>query len=163
MGDSGSMRTGQDVPGGHGSGRNGPRLILPPPGASEKPWPAPERLATIPWPIHTLPAWIADHCANVAQRVQVPVDLCAQQALACLATAVMGKIALRITATWTEPLSLYLVTVMGSGAGKSPADKHITGVLVILERNLVLAQRPAFLVAQLKNAKAVGVHAILLK
>ena len=138
-----------------------------------EPWPDPDPWATPQpvdntgpppaWPVHTLPPWIADHCNTVAERIQVPVDLTCQQALACLATVVMGRLKARITDMWTETLNLYLVTSIDSGGGKSPADRHITGALVDLEQQLVDDAQHALKVDRLRRQKAEGHHEQTLK
>lgn len=90
-------------------------------------WSEPQPLTDPPdlpaWPVHILPPWMADHIRETADAIQVPIDLCAQFALGALATACMGYAEVRINTTWTEPLNLYLATIMASGGGKSPAEK----------------------------------------
>jgi replicative DNA helicase len=97
------------------------------------PWPTPRALeeqAPPPdFPVEVLPPWMADHCLAAADRLQVPVDLCAQIAIGVLASVCMGKLQVQVTASWREHVNVYLATAMHSGAGKSPADKAMAGVL----------------------------------
>lgn|GEM_PF-3302902 len=103
-------------------------------------WADPQPLVDVhtpPFPLEMLPAWIGDHCDAVADRLQVPPDLCAQLALGVLATVAMGHARIHVTNTWTEPANLYLATVMPSGAGKSPADRYMVAPLRRLENELL--------------------------
>lgn len=82
-----------------------------------------------PFPLATLPGWITDHAQSAADQLQVPVDLCVQVAIGALATVTAGRTRVEVVDGWTENLNLYLATAMGSGAGKSPADKKMAGAL----------------------------------
>lgn len=95
--------------------------------AEPKPLETPVNLPS--WPTWILPDWIRDHVEQTADAIQVPIDLCAQFALGALATACMGYTTIRITDTWSEPLNLYLATIMPSGGGKSPAEKAMVNPL----------------------------------
>lgn len=107
------------------------------------PWPNPEpllppRRPLPPWPVEVLPGWVRQHVVAVAETVQVPVDLCAQQALGAMCLLALG-VDVRIDDTWTEPLCLWLATSMPSGAGKSPADKLILQAVRAIESERVAA------------------------
>ncbi|MGE0138690.1 MAG: DUF3987 domain-containing protein [Ilumatobacteraceae bacterium] len=106
------------------------------------PWPAePE---PVPFPVDIFPAYIADFVEEVADRVQVPVDLPAQMALGALAAMVQGRAEIMLTGTWREPLNLWLATVMPSGSGKTPGGKPMAAVVDRLEDELIeLAQETA--------------------
>lgn len=108
--------------------------------ADEEPWETPLPLEGPPppdFPLDALPGWVGDHCAVVADRLQVPVDLCGQLALGVLAAVAMKQATLRVSGSWVEPLNLYLTTVMPSGSGKSPASRAITAALVKFEDELI--------------------------
>lgn len=97
--------------------------------APSDPWPEPTPLPAPPrlpaFPLDALPTWMADHVEAAADAVQVPVDLTATLAIGNLAAAATGKIAIKVSGVWTEPMALYLVVAMRSGAGKSPAAKKM--------------------------------------
>jgi replicative DNA helicase len=76
-----------------------------------------------PFPVHTLPDWTQEHAEAVAEQIQVPVDLAAMLIIGALAAAATGRAKVKVSANWTEPINLYLVTAMDSGAGKSAAEK----------------------------------------
>nr|MBA2280277.1 DUF3987 domain-containing protein [Acidimicrobiia bacterium] len=100
--------------------------------STDAPWDEPLALEGPPppeFPLDALPGWVGDHCAVVADRLQVPVDLCGQLALGVLAAIAMGRVKVAVRASWVEHVNLYLTTVMSSGSGKSPADRAIVGAL----------------------------------
>lgn len=76
-----------------------------------------------PFPLHTLPDWTQDHAHHVAEQLQVPVDLAAMLIIGALSAACTGRARVKVSANWSEPVNLYLVTAMDSGAGKSAAEK----------------------------------------
>jgi len=80
------------------------------------------------WPTDILPDWIVDHITATSERLQVPVDLCAQLAVGVLSSICMGHIRTHCH-DWDEPGNLYLYCAMHSGAGKSPAEKAVVGPL----------------------------------
>lgn len=118
-------------------------------------WPDPEPISRPPnlpaWPVHVLPDWAAEHAANTAEQLQVPVDLCAQLALGTIATALMGHANIACGPNWKEPVNLYLATAMHSGAGKSPAEKHIAGPLREWERKRQADEAPRLVQARLEK------------
>ena len=76
-----------------------------------------------PFPIHALPTWAQDHAQHVADQIQTPVDLTAMLIIGSLSAACTGRARVKVSANWTEPVNLFLVTAMDSGAGKSAAEK----------------------------------------
>lgn len=93
------------------------------------PWPPaqPTNQQTPPpgFPIHTLPAWVANQAANISATTQTPQDLAIICQLGALSTIAMWKQArIRLLGTWHEPANLYLLAVLNSGEGKSPAMKQ---------------------------------------
>lgn len=76
-----------------------------------------------PFPLHALPSWAQDHAEHVAEQIQVPVDLAAMLIIGALSAACTGRATVKVSANWSEPVNLYLVTAMDSGAGKSAAEK----------------------------------------
>jgi hypothetical protein len=81
------------------------------------------------FPTHTLPAWVHNMAHEVADDLQVAVDLPAMLALGALSAITAGKAEIQIRNTWTEPANLYLVCALPPGAGKSPAFKAMIGPL----------------------------------
>ena len=89
-----------------------------------------------------LPAWARDHILAAAEALQVPIDLCAQQALGAMALAAEG-VTVRVTSTHTEPLVVWLATAMPSGAGKSAADKVMLAPIRAMASERVAARLDA--------------------
>lgn len=102
---------------------------ITPSAPAEEPWPEPrqipERAATPPFPIEALPGWMREHVEASADSLQVPVDLTATLAIGALVAAATGRANVHVTEEWTEPLALYLVSALRSGAGKSPAHAKV--------------------------------------
>ena len=125
------------------------RTTTPPPATAPPAheWTEPDRWpaapAPPPFPLHTLPTWTTDHVTAVADQLQVPVDLTAMLAIGALSAACTGRAQVEVTPQWTEPVNLYLTVAMRSGAGKSPAEKAMTGWLRRWETERMAAAGPA--------------------
>jgi hypothetical protein len=117
------------------------------------PWPDPdpwtEPATPPPFPLHTLPTWTVDHVQAAAEARQVPVDLCAMLTIGALSAAATGRATVWPAPGWEEPVNLYLVVAMRSGAGKSPAEKAMVGWLRRWERERITAQADAYEAADL--------------
>lgn len=109
----------------------------------DAPWPDPKpwkEQATLPdFPLEVLPEWAVEHIVAASEARQVPVDLCATLAIGALSAAATGRAVVHLNDEWTEPVNLYLVCAMRSGAGKSPAEKAVVGWLRRWERERVAA------------------------
>ncbi|MCP5029002.1 MAG: DUF3987 domain-containing protein, partial [Actinomycetia bacterium] len=94
------------------------------------PWPTPRPVATqpeppAPFPLDTLPPWIADQAHNISTTTQTPLDLAIICQIGVISTIAMWKHArINLGGTWQEPANLYLLAVLASGEGKSPAMKQ---------------------------------------
>jgi hypothetical protein len=123
------------APGGDG---NAPLPVLPP---APEPWPDPTPWPTLDalpaFPLEVLPSWVAEHAVAAAEARQVPVDLCATLAIGSLAAAATGRAVIVVHEDWREPMALYLVCAMRSGAGKSPAEKSMVDWLRRWERERI--------------------------
>ena len=117
---------------------------VPPP--TDDGWPTPAPLPRAPepppFPIEALPAWAQAHAIAAAEQVQVPADLTAMLIIGGLSAAATGRADARISPVWTEPINLFLVTAMKSGAGKSPAEKLCCSWLHRWERERIEAAMP---------------------
>ena len=102
-------------------------------GEISEPWPTliplGDNQTTLPlFPTHILPTWLAEMCVDVAENVQVPVDLPAAIGLAALSAATAGRV-LVAWDDWTTATNLYMVVAMPPGAGKSPVFSAMVGPL----------------------------------
>src|SRR5690606_3678937 len=95
-------------------------------------------------------AWAQDHVIAAADALQVPVDLTATLSIGALAAAGTGRANIHITDEWIEPLALYLVSALRSGAGKSPAHAKVARWLDKWEAERIAAIRTEHDRAQLK-------------
>lgn len=109
------------------------------------PWDEPRNLPTAPplpaFPVASLPSWAQAHALAAADQVQVPVDLTSMLAIGALSAALTGRARVHVSGNWSEPVNLYLVTAMRSGAGKSPADKLMVAWLRKWQRERISAMR----------------------
>ena len=119
-----------------------------------RPWDEPRSLPEPPapaaFPVESLPAWTQAHAVAAADQVQVPVDLTAMLIIGALSAATTGRARVHVSPNWSEPVNLYLVTAMRSGAGKSPAAKLTTDWLYRWQRERIEAVRVDHDRAQLK-------------
>ena len=103
----------------------------------DDPWPTPIPLGGTaelpPFPVRVLPDWIADFAAEVADDLQVPVDLPAMLALGALSTIAAGRIKVKVHGRWVEHANVYIVVAMPPSTGKSPAYKAMCGPITLLE------------------------------
>ena len=94
-----------------------------------------EQLPT--YPIHTYPTWIADQATQVAQELQLPIDLPAMIAVTALSICCQTYADVNVQGTWTEPLNTYTITSMPPSAGKSPAFKAMLKPIEHYEQELI--------------------------
>src|SRR6516162_11163277 len=81
-----------------------------------------------------LPEWLGTYAEQVAEELQVPVDAVALLSLGAVSAAVNGGASTMPTAqyggTWNEPVALYVLTLLGSGEGKSPVFNKLMEPIV---------------------------------
>ncbi|MET4669167.1 YfjI family protein [Streptomyces sp. PvR018] len=89
------------------------------------------------FPVHTLPDWLSDMVAAVAEETQTPTDLAGCLALGVIATAAGGKAAVRVRGQWQEPVNLYTAVALPPGNRKSAVFGLMAGPLFAVEKALV--------------------------
>jgi hypothetical protein len=67
-----------------------------------------------------LPDWLASYNQQVADELQVPLDAVSLLSIGAVSAAINGGASTMPTETWAEPVSLYVLTLLPSGEGKSP-------------------------------------------
>jgi hypothetical protein len=86
-------------------------------------WDAPvpfDRTADLPiFPVDALPDWLQQFVAEEATATQTPPDLAGMTALGVVAASVASKVEIQVKPGYTEPLNLFLVTVLAPGNRKS--------------------------------------------
>lgn len=95
-----------------------------------------------PFPVHVLGDTIATHARQVADELQMPVDLPAMVSITALSIVLQGRVEVVVQGTWTEQLSTYLVSAMPPSAGKSPAFKAMLAPVEEWELHLVERAAP---------------------
>jgi hypothetical protein len=125
--------------------------------ADRRGWPDPVPLSAAPevpeFPLWTLPQWLREYAAGVAEVTQTPADLAGCLALAVLAVAAEGKIWVDAGA-WTEPTCLYVVVVLPPGNRKSEVFRAMTAPLRAAEHTLIEAAKPRIAEAHIRRKLA---------
>lgn len=120
----------------------------------DEPWPEPRHIeppdALPTFPVSSLPRWAQEHVVAAADAIQVPVDLTATLAIGSLVAACTGRAKVHVTVEWYEPMALYLVCALPSGAGKSPAHAKVARWLDEWEAEQIAAVQEAHDRAALK-------------
>lgn len=113
---------------------------------TEMDWETPTDLDPLtgpPVPVENLSGIIRSICLEVAEEMQVPVDLVLSVAFGAISTAVGGKFAVRIpTANWHEPVHAMLLSVMGPGNRKSSVFSRLMKPVGEVEARLQEAAGP---------------------
>jgi hypothetical protein len=77
-----------------------------------------------PYPVEHLGRLLGNAANAIASKIRVPTAIAAQSVLAVASLAAQAKADVRLPYGQTRPLSLYLITVAGSGDRKSSADNE---------------------------------------
>lgn len=81
------------------------------------------------FPVECLPEKIKGYVEEVAESLQVPVDMAAVSALTVVSLCVQGKYVVNPKPGWIEPLNLYSVVVARPSERKSPVMREMTDVI----------------------------------
>ncbi|GAA0333129.1 DUF3987 domain-containing protein [Actinoallomurus spadix] len=93
------------------------------------------------FPLWTLPDWIGEYAASLAEVTQTPPDLAGCLALAVLAVAAGGKVWVQAPA-WREPTNLFTVVVLPPGNRKSEVFRAMCAPIVEAEKALIAEAEP---------------------
>ncbi|MEV5747168.1 DUF3987 domain-containing protein [Actinoallomurus sp. NPDC052308] len=109
-------------------------------------WPEPTPLtATVTalptFPLWTLPDWLGEYAASLAEVTQTPADLAGCLALAVLAVAAGGKVWIQAPA-WKEPANLFVVVVLPPGNRKSEVYRAMCAPIKAAEKALITEAEP---------------------
>ncbi|MGW2910850.1 YfjI family protein [Streptomyces asoensis] len=126
-----------------------PTLDEPPAPVWEDPVPlaGPRKLA--PFPTASLPGWLREFVAAVAEETQTPVDLAGCIALSVLATAAGGRAVVQVRGHWREPTNLYVVVSLPPANRKSAVFGLLTDPLYEAEQQLRTRTQPAIVEAEM--------------
>ncbi|MGI8705065.1 MAG: YfjI family protein [Sphingomicrobium sp.] len=89
-----------------------------------------------PYPVEALGGVIGSAVRGTHDIIQAPLEICAQSALSHAALAVQAHANVVLPTGHARPLSLFLLSVAGSGDRKSSADQELGWALEKHERNL---------------------------
>jgi hypothetical protein len=116
------------------------------------------RVAPVPLPGQTQPLVLPSSCPDLsdfvtelADALQVPVDMPMTMALPVLAAATGGNFEVQVQPGWIEPLSLCAVVCQGSGERKSPVLSKLEHVVKDHQR---MAQEQALPTYRAQETKA---------
>ncbi len=113
-------------------------------------------VASEPFPVDALPAWLGAYCEAWAEATQTPVDAIAVLTLGAFATAVQGRVIVRLSPDWTEQTCLYVLLVMPSGTKKSPTFSEAFRPILQAERALRIDLEPQIADAEYRVEIAKG-------
>ncbi len=98
--------------------------------------------ASEPFPVDALPAWLGAYCEAWAETSQTPVDAIAVLTLGAFATAIQGRVVVRLSPDWTEQTCLFVMLVMLSGTKKSATFSEAFHPILQAERALRIDLEP---------------------
>ncbi|MFE2681883.1 YfjI family protein [Streptomyces mirabilis] len=101
------------------------------------------------FPVSSLPGWLREFVAAVAEETQTPVDLPGCIALSVLATAAGGRSVVQVRGHWREPTNLYVVVSLPPANRKSAVFGLLTDPLYEAEQQLRTLIQPAIVEAEM--------------
>ncbi len=94
------------------------------------------------FPVEVLPRVVGHFVSEVAASVQVPVDMAAMLGLGVVAAAASRTCRVQLGQTHSEPMNLFVLSIMEPGARKSAALEAMVAPLRAAERDEVIAKAP---------------------
>ncbi len=123
--------------------------------AEPEPWPEPvpfDAPIILPdFPVEALPPELGDFASEVAQTVQVPVDLPASLSLAVASATVARRYVVAVGETHEEPTNVFIVGAMAPGTRKSETFRRTLAPLEEIEEERVRAAAPDIKRAQARR------------
>jgi|GEM_PF-313679 len=89
------------------------------------------------FPYDVLPDSMQKFAVEQAEALQVPIDLMGVLSLGVISSIASPRATVKVAKGWYEPLNLYLVPVLSSGEGKTPALNVATRPLEELQAKLL--------------------------
>ncbi len=117
--------------------------MIPAPSEWDEPVPLDTGLdAPQPFPVDALPPWLGTYCKAWAETSQTPVDAIAVLTLGAFATAIQGRVVVRLSPDWKEQTCLFVLLVMPSGTKKSATFSEAFHPIMQAERDLRIDLEP---------------------
>jgi replicative DNA helicase len=107
-----------------------------------------ENVAGPSFPIEALPVCIRDFVLEVSEARQVPVDLPGVLALGSLSACVGGKAKIEINPSYSEPLNIFVASVLGPGTRKSAVFADTVSPIEDWETDQAERMRPLVIEAE---------------
>jgi replicative DNA helicase len=122
-------------------------------GAGMAGWPIPltQAAAIPPFPVGSLPSWVADMVDALSVATQTDPAMAGTSALTALAACTGGHAEIEVRPGWREPLCLYAVTIAGPGERKSAVQSAMTRPLLYVEAALIEATTGARVEAETRK------------
>lgn len=103
------------------------------------------------FPINTIPVNIRDYILEVAESLQVPVEMVAVTALAVFSTCLQGKYIVDIKTNWKQPLNLFCVIIAPPSEKKSPVINLMTRPILDYEKSENERLKPLILKSKIEK------------
>lgn len=105
------------------------------------------------FPVGALPYVVGQFVHQLAEHLEVPVDLPATLALGVLASVCMRRFVVQPRPGWTETTNLYLVAALDPGERKTPAFRKVLGPLYAIQKERVEAWKKVCKNLEINKAK----------
>lgn len=120
-------------------------------------WENPILLDSFPLPeMEPLPGIIGEFCDAVSEATETPLELAQGLAFPIIATAIQGKVKVLVKSGYTEPVNIWINTVLPSGNRKSSVLQEVTDPLLSWEARQIQKDGPKVreLESQRRNEEA---------
>lgn len=92
------------------------------------------RTKDVSFPVEALPANIKNYILEVAENLQVSVDMVAVTALEVFSTSLQGRFNVNIKSGWNEPLNLFCAIIASPSERKSPVVNLLRKPIIEFEK-----------------------------
>ena len=93
-------------------------------------------------PVASLPSVLQSQVRSVADAMQVSADLPCLLSLACISTALAGRVEVEVRPGWREPLGIYVACVLPPASRKSPCYASMTAPVRSWEAGCIAEAAP---------------------
>ena len=102
----------------------------------------PEQAKPDALPVASLPSVLQSQVRSVADAMQVSADLPCLLSLACISTALAGRVEVEVRPGWREPLGIYVACVLPPATRKSPCYASMTAPVRSWEADCIAEAAP---------------------
>jgi replicative DNA helicase len=94
------------------------------------------------FPTDALPPWLREFVEHLSTATQTPPDMAGCFGLAALATAAGGRLYVRPSPDWEEPVNLFVLVVADPGERKSAVHREVVAPILEYEAELQARVKP---------------------